>query len=162
MIRFCNEQSSKSFQQAHCVAYRVGQRLLALLYHFFLPCTGLPPSFPSSNLAFNSLHTMVAYLCRILAAICLTTIFLFSVPTSSTQLFTAYRISHYDSMVGIYSGGPGTARPSARYCPGSFVYNNEFWLYGGYGNADGSKYWCLYSLSKVVTFVYFSFIRDYW
>ena len=67
-------------------------------------------------------------------------IFLFSTPSSSLQNFTAFRISRYDPTNGVYSGGPGVARPSGRYCPGSFVLNNEFWLYGGYGNADGSKY----------------------
>lgn len=97
---------------------------------------------------------MAAQIFRILTAIYIATIFLFSVPTSSLQLYTAYRVSRYDTVAGVYAGGPGVARPGARYCPGSFVYNNEFWLYGGYGIADGSKYH--YFLVTVFTHSYMS------
>lgn len=59
-------------------------------------------------------------------------VFVCSPTQVNTLEYTANLVHHYNELAGVYSGG--NSRPGARYCPGSFVINGDFWLYGGFGS----------------------------
>lgn len=71
-------------------------------------------------------------------------IFTTLINTIAALEYTATRLYQYNDLAGVYSGGTGNVRPGARYCPGSFVINGEFWLYGGLGSISNDSMYHLF------------------